>query len=125
MKIEFRKVPFNTSDFKSSLDSVKIEGTFCKITPTLVKVNAQLNGNTQINCCRCGNEEDLTLKENENFLLSDGVFTQNETDDLVIEIYNGIIDFDEIIKSEVESIKSDYHLCSDCLKDNSELQKEF
>ena len=125
MKIEFRKVPFNTSDFKSSLASVKIEGTFCKITSTLVKVNAQLNGNTLINCCRCGSEDTLTLNENENFLLSDGVFTKNETDELVIEVYNGIIDFDEIIKSEVESIKSDYHLCSKCLEDNSELQKEF
>lgn len=30
---------------------------------------------------------------------------------LVIEIENSLIDFDEIIESELNSIKSDYHIC--------------
>ena len=125
MKIEFRKVPFKASEFKSSLDSVKIEGTFCKISSTLVKVDALLSGETLINCCRCGKEDTLKLEEEEKFLLSDGIFKENESDELVIEVYNSTIDFDEIIESELESIKTDYYLCDNCLEDNSEFEKEF
>ncbi len=40
MKIEFRKVPSTAKDFSTSFASVKLEGTFCKISSLLIKVDA-------------------------------------------------------------------------------------
>lgn len=125
MKIEFRKVPTTPKEFTNNFASVKLEGTFCKISPTLIKIDANLSGNTSVQCVRCGEEETMSLDEKVNFLLSDGIFKGNESEDLIIEIENGIINFDEICESEEASIKSDYHICQNCLGDDKELEKEF
>lgn len=124
MKIEFKKVPQTPKEFSVSLNSVEIEGTFCKISQSLVKIDAVLKGNTEIDCCRCGITDTITLNENENFLLSDGIYKDTESEDLVIEIENSLIDFDEIIQSEIESIKSEYYLCENCSQ-NNDFEKEF
>jgi uncharacterized metal-binding protein YceD (DUF177 family) len=124
MKIEFRKVPQTKKEFTASLNSVKLEGTFSKITPSLVKVEAQLSGNTPIQCSRCGANDALKLDETVDFLLSDGIYNQ-QTDDLVIEITNSVIDFDEIIQSEVESIQSDYNYCNRCSESSDLLEQEI
>ncbi len=116
MKIEFRKVPQSPRDLISEFNSVKIEGTFCKISASLVKVDVNLTGETSVECCRCGENDTITLDENLNFRISDGVYNNKSSDleDLIIEVENSIIDFDEIIQSELSSIYSDYHICSNC-----------
>ncbi|RXJ98513.1 hypothetical protein CRU98_09070 [Arcobacter sp. CECT 8986] len=125
MKIEFRKVPTTPKEFTNDFASVKLEGTFCKMSPTLIKVDALLTGKTPVTCIRCGEEENINLDEKLDFLISDGIFKGNESEDLVIEIENGIIDFDEICESELSSLESDYHICKNCLDDNIEIEKEF
>ena len=126
MKIEFRKVPFTPKEFQSDYDSVKIEGTFCKISPSLVKIDGILSGNTAIICSRCGEDDTITLNEKVDFLLSDGVYKANSSDsvELVVEIEDNIIDFDEIIQSEISSICSDYHICTKC-SNNEFVEQEY
>ncbi len=123
MKIEFRKVPQSPKSFSAESHSVKIEGTFCKITPTLVKIDSTLTGNTDVICCRCGEDDTVTLNEEFNFLISDGIY-KSESEDLVIEIYDGMIDFDEVIESEISSQISDYHICANCANSDF-IEKEF
>lgn len=82
-------------------------------------------GNIEIDCSRCGALETLNINEDLKLLLSDGVFKGNEDEFLVIEIENSLIDFDEIIQSEVNSIKSDYLLCKDCDGNSSIFEQEF
>ena len=125
MKIEFRKVPQTTKELEIEYNSVKIEGTFCKISQSLVKVDAVLLGNTDIDCCRCGISEIIEVDEELHLLLSDGVYNKDESEYLVIEVENNLIDFDEIIESELNSIKSDYHICKDCLQLGDNFEKEF
>jgi uncharacterized metal-binding protein YceD (DUF177 family) len=125
MKIEFRKVPQTPKELVIESNSVKIEGTFCKISQSLVKVDAVLLGNTDIDCCRCGITEIIEVDEELHLLLSDGVYKKDESDYLVIEVENSLIDFDEIIESELNSIKSDYHMCKDCLQLGDNFEKEF
>ena len=124
MKIEFRKVPFNEKDFKVTLNSVEFEGTFCKISSTLIKIDANLVGVSQVSCDRCTKEDDITLNEEVKLLLSDGVY-KNQTDELVMEIEDGFIDFDEITQSELSSIQSDYHICNECEQNNKTIEQEF
>jgi len=125
MKIEFRKLPFTEKEFNNEFDSVNLEGSFCRISSTLAKVNATLVGNTSVDCCRCGDEYTILVDEKLNFLLSDGVYSGIESDELVFEIENSTIDFDEICESELSSIKSDYHICDKCLKNENNIEKEY
>ncbi|WP_321312475.1 hypothetical protein [Halarcobacter sp.] len=125
MKIEFRKVPQTPKEFSAEFNSVKIEGTFCKMSPSLVKIDGKLTGITSITCARCGQDETVTLDEDINFILSDGIYkSSSEEDDLIIEIEDSLINFDEIIESEISSIQSDYYICSEC--ENSDfVEKEY
>ena len=125
MKIEFKKVPQITKELEVIYDSVKIEGTFCRISQSLVKVEAVLKGNTDIDCCRCGTTEVIEVEEELKLLLSDGIYKNDESEYLVIELDNSLIDFDEIIESELNSIKSDYHICNECLQYGDNFEKEF
>ena len=125
MKIEFRKVPQTPKELEVEYNSVKIEGTFCKISQSLVKVDAVLKGSTDIDCCRCGITEVIEVDEELHLLLSDGVYKKDESEYLVIEVENGLIDFNEIIESELNSIKSDYHICNNCLQLGDNFEKEF
>lgn len=116
MKVEFRKVPQTPKEFKSDLDSVKIEGIFCKISPSLVKVESKLTGTTSVDCIRCAETETITLNEELNILISDGIYKSDSHNDelVIIEIEDNFIDFDEIIQSEISSIYTDYHICANC-----------
>ena len=125
MKIEFRKVPQLVKELEVIFNSVKIEGTFCRISQSLVKIDAVLKGNTDIDCCRRGKTEQIKVDEELHLMLSDGVYKGNESEYLVIEVENSLIDFDEIIESELNSIKSDYHICEDCLQYGDNFEKEF
>ena len=125
MKIEFRKAPSVSKELEIDYNSVKIEGTFCKISQSLVKVDAVLKGSTDIDCCRCGITEVIEVDEELHLLLSDGVYKKDESEYLVIEVENGLIDFNEIIESELNSIKSDYHICNNCLQLGDNFEKEF
>ena len=127
MKIEFRKVPQTPKEFQTDYNSVKIEGTFCKMSPSLVKIDGKLTGNTTVTCARCGEDDTITLNEELNFLISDGIYTSNSNDEnheLVIEIEDNIIDFDEILESELSSINSDYHICANC-EQSDFVEKEY
>ena len=125
MKIEFKKAPQTTKELEYISDSVRIEGTFCKISQSLVKIDAVLKGSTDIDCCRCGITEEIEVDEELHLLISDGIYKNDESEYLVIEVENSLIDFDEIIESELNSIKSDYHICENCLQYGDNFEKEF
>lgn len=125
MKIEFKKAPQTTKELEYISDSVRIEGTFCKISQSLVKIDAVLKGSTDIDCCRCGITEEIEVDEELHLLISDGIYKNDESEYLVIEVENSLIDFDEIIQSELNSIKSDYHICNKCLQLGDNFEKEF
>ena len=125
MNIEFRRVPQINEELEFNYNSVKIEGTFCRISQSLVKIDAVLKGSTDIDCCRCGITEQIEVDEELQLLLSDGLYKGDESEYLLIEVENSLIDFNEIIESELNSIKSDYHICENCLQYGDNFEKEF
>lgn len=124
MKIEFRKVPFEPKDFSFSLDSVIFEGQFGRIAPTLAKFEANISGKFQTTCYKCGADTDVYIDEEANFLVSDGIYADDKHEETVIEVDDHIIDFEQIVTSELTSIGTEYHICKAC--DSNELfEKEF
>ncbi len=127
MKIEFKKVQTIEKEFSLKLNSVEFSGTFCRISQNLIKLQSKIVGKLLVDCCKCGDEHSINIDENQDFILSDGEFSSlNEREgEMIIEIENHIVDFDEILSSELESIKSDYHICSNCQKNDNYIDIEY
>lgn len=122
MKIEFRKIPLDESEFEISSNSVKFLGTFSKISSKLAKINSKLVGKCDVDCCKCGTTFTIPVNTEVKFLVSDGICSseQDEEEFVIIEVEEHLLDFDEILHSEIESLKSEYHICDTC-KNNDEL----
>ena len=116
MKVEFRKVPNIEKEFKISLNSVNFLGTFSRISNKLAKINSHIEGIVPVECYKCGKELSINIDEKQIFTLSDGVFSsENEREnEIIIEVDNHIVNFEDILNSELESLGSEYHLCDDC-----------
>ena len=126
MKIEFRKVPLQKSKFEFEQNSVKFLGTFSKMSSKIVKLDANISGKCQVDCCKCGKDFSKHIDEKLECLLSDGICSSDNDEELVIiEVEDHIIDFSNILNSELESFKSDYHLCSDCQNSNDLIELEY
>ena len=124
MKIEFKKIGSKPKSFKIEKDSVEFSGEFKKESNSLVDVLGKIKNDLKVLCDRCNKEFMLKLDENIHIKISDGIYKGNIEDFDVIEFYEGFIDFDEILSSELESIKLDYHLCEECKKEE-DFEKEF
>jgi len=125
MKVEFRKIPFEPKAFSFSSDSVDFEGTFCKISSTLAKFNAKLSGTTIVSCYKCGDDMNLKLSETIDFIVSDGIYSDDKHEETVVEVDNNIIDFEELINSEISSINTDFHICDKCKNNDEIFDKEL
>ncbi|MCV6607299.1 MAG: hypothetical protein OIF32_03730, partial [Campylobacterales bacterium] len=85
MKIEFRKVPSTKKDISTSFNSVELEGTFCKISPSLVKIESTLKGLVPLDCYKCGTSFDKNISEEFTFYVSDGIYS-GDLEELIIEV---------------------------------------
>jgi hypothetical protein len=124
MKIEFRKVTSEPKEISFSADSVIFEGQFVKMSPTLVRITAKLHGNLLASCYKCGNDTDILIDENLDFLLSDGIYSGDNHEDSIVEIDDHIIDLEKLVNSELISINSEYHCCKNCNSDEL-FEKEY
>ena len=60
-------------------------------------------------------KELLLVDEKVEFFISDGLYKEDNNMDIdVVESFNEIADLDELLISEIELIKSDYHCCEEC-----------
>jgi hypothetical protein len=127
LKIEFRKIPLQDTEFEISSNSVKFLGTFCKISSKLARINANISGSYDVDCCKCG--KDLTLDTNMDvdFLVSDGIYSSSSNDEesIIIEVEDHFMNFNEILHSEIESLKSEYHVCDTCKNNDTLVEKEY
>jgi uncharacterized metal-binding protein YceD (DUF177 family) len=123
LKIELRKVPFNKSDFETSFENVVMKGSFYKETPNIAKIEAILSGEVEVECVKCLKPFTKKIEEKLKLIITDRVYNGFDDEYDVIEINSNIIDFDDIITSEIESIKLDYNnICEECKKSDLDLE---
>ncbi|NPA82640.1 MAG: DUF177 domain-containing protein [Epsilonproteobacteria bacterium] len=121
MKIEFKKVSYKSSDLNYSKDNLKFEGSFHKTDYKTVKVSGSFKGSVPHVCDRCAKDFDLDFNEKIELKIVDGISEERDEDFFeTIECIDSTIDFDEIIESEIESFKSDYHYCKECKEKEKE-----
>ena len=85
----------------------------------LILLKADLNGFIKKSCDSCAEEFKMPLSEKIEFFISDGIYEDEDNIDLdVVESLNGNVEIEELLASEIELIKSDYHSCESCNKIN-------
>lgn len=115
MKIAFAKISREPSEFNFEQGEVCINGTFVRKDENSVFCKARINGLLAHFCDSCGADLEIELDEPLELILHDGEYknTSGKLEDIV-EFYDGFIDLNELLNSELESIKSDYFYCKNC-----------
>ncbi len=112
MKIEFKKVVRDYLPISLKQDSISVQGKLKKLSYSLVEVDLNIYGIIEVDCAICASKIELDINENIQLKVCNGYFKEQDLD--VIECFDGIIDLDHILKSEVEAIMCDYHYCNNC-----------
>lgn len=113
MNIPFRRITKTPTEFNTSAEGVALKGDVVFKERNLALLQAELSGEIMLTCDICAEDFATMLNEKIELLVSDGVYKGfNDTYD-VIEIQE-ILDLDELIHSEIELIRNDYHSCDNC-----------
>jgi len=115
LKVVLRKVNKTPLDFEVKSDEITFKGYLEYHAGKLILLKADLKGFVDTECSKCGEEFRLSLDEKVEFFISDGLYEdENNIDIDVVESFNSLADLDELLNSEIELVKSDYHNCDNC-----------
>lgn len=114
MKIAFRKIATSPKSFSLKSEGLELRGTLTRVDSKLSKLDATLSGGLELICAQSGETFIKDFNDPLVLYISDGVWdtqSQSNLDSLdVIEFFDGFIDLEYILQSEIESIKMDYHI---------------
>jgi len=115
LKIVLRKVTKTPLDFEIKSNEITLKGYLQYHAGKLILLEADLKGFTDTECSKCGEEFKLSVDEQPKFFISDGIYEDDNSIDLdVVESFESSLDLDELLLSEIELVKSDYHSCENC-----------
>lgn len=114
VKIAFKKITSAQKPFSLQNDDMVLSGYLKRLDSNTIKLEANLSGTLELVCDRSGEEFIKQYDEPLVLYISDGLWDTQSQSKLgsfeVIEFFDGFIDLDCILLSEIESIKSDYHI---------------
>ncbi len=113
MKVALRKIIHTPLEFDIESDKINFKGYLQYDSAKLILLKANLSGIVDVLCNRCGSEFDLLINEEIEFFISDGIYEDTQEID-VVESFDSNADLDELLVSEIELVKSDYHYCENC-----------
>lgn len=111
LTIPFDRVKGDIFPFEITKDNLKFSGNLSKKSLNLVECKGKILGVLPHICDRCGDDIEILMDESIDLLLSDGAYKSENLD--VMEFFGSII-IDEILESEVESLKAGYFYCKNC-----------
>jgi uncharacterized metal-binding protein YceD (DUF177 family) len=115
MKIELRKINKTPLDFDLKSDKITFKGYLQYHSGKLVLLHAKLDGQIDTQCDLCAKDIELNVDEDIEFFISDGAYNDEHSLEIdVVESFNSMADIEELLNSEIELIKSDYHSCKEC-----------
>jgi len=115
VKVVLRRVTKTPLDFEVKSGEIAFKGYLEYYKGKLILLKAKLNGFVMKPCDSCAEEFKLSIDEKVEFYISDGLYEDDESIHLdVVESFNGNVEIEELLHSEMELIKSDYHQCESC-----------
>jgi len=119
LKVTLRKVTKTPLDFEVKSDEITFKGYLEYHGGKLILLKATLSGLLQKACDTCAEEFKMPVDEEIEFFISDGIYEdENDVELDVVESCDGVANIDELLSSEIELIKSDYHSCDECKHSN-------
>ncbi|WP_428737588.1 hypothetical protein [Sulfurimonas sp.] len=118
MKILLRKVTNTPLEFELNKENITFKGYLEYHNSKLILLKANLNGTVAKPCDMCAEDMQVLVDEDIEFFISDGIYEKGNDIELdVVESFDAHADLDELLDSEIEMIKSDYHFCDNCQED--------
>ncbi len=115
MKVVLRKITKTPLDFEVKSDEIIFKGYLEYHSGKLILLKAKLKGLLTESCDICAEEFELSVDEDVEFFISDGIYEDDNNIDLdVVESLDESVNIEELLASEIELIKSDYHSCENC-----------
>lgn len=114
MVVPFRRLGSQPLEFELIRDNARFSGDLILKKGNLAQLNGTITGSISIPCDICAEIIEKPLNEEISFYLSDGIFEGNDEELDIVEIEKSMIDMDELFRSEIELIKSDYFCCANC-----------
>jgi uncharacterized metal-binding protein YceD (DUF177 family) len=124
VKIVFDKIGQSPKPFDLEVDGISLKGTLTKRGYRRIKLEAKIEGSTEISCDRCGDVYTHNMNAPLVLTLSDEII-ETEDDLDIIEFIDGMIDLEFIIHSEIASVENSYHNCKKCENDDETFEREF
>ena len=105
--------------FVQDNDELNIKGSIFKDKDQLVCMDLSLKGKIEVDCTICAEPFLIEINEEIKLKVSDKIVKNSEFDSLnesydIIESLDCKIDFEEIIRGEINTIKLDYFKCKNC-----------
>ncbi len=117
MYIPFRHVGKTPQPFELAREDITLKGTLAHKEGALFQMKALLEGRLSVACDICAEQFDIMLDDKIDLLLFDGIYSGSDNGLDIVEM-DDKIDMDELLHSEIELIKSDYHRCEQCRENN-------
>jgi len=115
LKVVLRRVTKTPLDFEVKSNEITFKGYLEYYKGKLILLKAKLNGFVLKPCDSCAEEFKLFVNEDVIFYISDGIYEDDDSIELdVVESFDGNADMEELLHSEIELIRSDYHRCESC-----------
>jgi uncharacterized metal-binding protein YceD (DUF177 family) len=115
VKVILRRVNKTPLDFDVKSNEITFKGYLQYHAGKLILLKANFKGFIMKPCDICAEEFKLSLDEDVKFYISDGVYEDEDNIELdVVESLDGSVEIEELLSSEVELIRSDYHSCDEC-----------
>ena len=124
MKIAFNKVTASAKPFSLKHNTVEMEGELRKKSMHWVELSAQLRGEIDLDCDRCGLSYPQVLDEPLLLQITDTV-AQDKEDLDIIEFLDGVIDVTYIVESEINARIGEYHFCPECAENDTPVDIEI
>jgi len=124
VKIRFEKVGHLVKPFHAESDGIKLDCTLEKGERHRVLLRGKIEGSLAVVCNRCGIAFDYPMTAPLNLTISDRIVESKDDLD-IIEFLDGEIDISFILQSEINMIKSEYHYCEKCQKNEEAFEMEF
>jgi len=119
VKVILRRVTKTPLDFDIKSNEITFKGYLQYHGGKLILLKANLQGIILKDCDVCAEEFTMPLDEKIELFISDGMYKDEDGINLdVIESFDGEVEIEELLHSEVELIRSDYHSCDECKHSN-------
>ncbi|BCZ18223.1 Hypothetical protein NHP190003_15050 [Helicobacter sp. NHP19-003] len=116
MRLDMQKIGHSVKSVACAFEGVHLDGQVHRVAPKLFMLEGHLHGEVPVVCARSAEVFNKTLSQDLKLLLCDGVFDPKQSlegwgvDALdTMECFGGVIDLEDILRSEVQSIQTDYH----------------